>query len=306
MNLPPIPVASNDERSRIPVTMRGPGGRPIKIDKVKHPRRALMRLIPYMKPYTWPLAAVLGMVIVYTLLGLVGPYLIGLAIDRFVITRNLSGLMQIALWMLGAYLFNNFFTWTANWQMAWISQGALKSLRSDLFQHLQSLPLSFFDRHSAGELMSRLTNDIDAINQAISQNVTALLGSVLSPVGIVIAMFVLNHWLALTTLLIVPVMIGFGNFIATYTRRGFRELQKQLGGLNSVEEEAISGDKVIKAFRRNESILATFREKNQAVYKAGVYANTYAMMLMPLTNVMGNFFVILVAAWAAGWLCKAW
>ena len=100
--------------------------------------------------------------------------------------------------------------------------------------------------------MSRLTNDIDAINQAVSQNVTSLIASVLSLVGIVVAMFLLNHWLALATLIIIPVIYFFTNFIARYTRKGFRELQKQLGNLNSVMEEAISGQKVVKAFRRNE------------------------------------------------------
>ena len=144
--------------------------------------------------------------------------------------------------------------------------------------------------------MSRLTNDIDAINQAVSQNVTSLVASALSLVGIVIAMFLLNHWLALATLLIVPIMVFFTNFIATYTRKGFRELQKQLGGMNSVMEEAISGQKVVKAFRRNESVIEAFRERNQAVYKAAISANVYAMMLMPLSNVLGNFFVIVLAS----------
>ena len=179
--------------------------------------------------------------------------------------------------------------------MARVSQRALKNLRRDLFEHLQSLSIRFFDTHTAGELMSRLTNDIDAINQAVSQNVTSLIASALSLVGIVVAMFLLNHWLALATLLIVPIMVLFTNFIARYTRKGFRELQKQLGGMNSVMEEAISGQKVVKAFRRNESVIDAFREHNQAVYQAAVYANIYAMMLMPLSNVLGNFFVIVLA-----------
>ncbi len=163
------------------------------------------------------------------------------------------------------------------------------------------MSIGFFDRNPAGELMSRLTNDIDAINQAVSQNVTSLIASVLSMVGIVIAMFVLNHWLALATLLVVPIMFWFTNFVARYTRKGFRDLQKHLGELNSVMEESISGQKVVKAFRRNESVIETFRERNQAVFKAGVYANTYALLLMPLTNVLGNFFVIVLAG-LGGWL----
>ncbi len=113
--------------------------------------------------------------------------------------------------------------------MAGVSQKALKQMRKDLFEHLQSLPLAFFDRNPAGELMSRLTNDIDAINQAVSQNVTSLLASVLSMAGIVIAMFMLDRWLALASVLVVPIMLWFTNFVARYTRKGFQDLQKQLG-----------------------------------------------------------------------------
>ena len=190
--------------------------------------------------------------------------------------------------MLMVYVFYNLFQALANWIMASLSQKMLKQMRQDLFQHLQTLSLSFFDSNPAGELMSRLTNDIDAINQAVSQNVISLIASVLSLVGILIAMFVLNPWLALTTLLVVPIMLGFTQFVAKYTRKGFRELQKHLGQLNGVMEESISGQKVIKAFRRNDSVIDSFRQQNQAVYQAGIYANTYALLLMPLTNVLGN------------------
>ena len=269
---------------------------PARSKKPAIPRRALVRLLPYLKPFRLPLIGWCWSAWSSTpCWGWLGPYLMGVAIDRFIGGKDPAGLGRIALLMLLAYFLYNLFQAAANWVMARVSQRALKNLRRDLFGHLQSLSIGFFDTHTAGELMSRLTNDIDAINQAVSQNVTSLVASVLSLVGIVVAMFVLNHWLALATLLVVPIMFWFTNFIATYTRKGFRELQKQLGGLNSVMEEAISGQKVVKAFRRNESVIEAFREHNQAVYQAAVYANTYAMMLMPLSNVLGNFFVIVLA-----------
>jgi ATP-binding cassette subfamily B protein len=149
--------------------------------------------------------------------------------------------------------------------------------------------------------MSRLTNDIDAINQAVSQNVTSLLASVLSMAGIVIAMFVLDVWLALAAVLVVPIMFWFTQFVARYTRKGFQELQKHLGELNGVMEESISGAKVVKAFRRNETVIDAFRKYNEEVFQAGIFANTYALLLMPLTNVLGNFFVIVLAG-LGGWL----
>ena len=272
-----------------------------KIEKARDPRRALKGLVRYLKPFQAGLAMVMVCVVIYTLLGLAGPYLMGLAIDRFIAARQLAGLAPIALWMLAVYVLNNLFQAIAAWVMSGISQRALKQMRRDLFQHLQTLPLSFFDRHPAGELMSRLTNDIDAINQAVSQNVTSLIASVLSMAGILVAMFVLDRWLALASLLVVPIMFWFTNFVARYTRRGFRDLQRHLGELNGVMEESISGQKVVKAFRRNESVIQAFRRRNQEVFRAGVSANSYALLLMPLTNVLGNLFVIVIAG-LGGWL----
>ncbi len=291
-----------NQRENVRSNLQGP--RPMnirKIEKARDPRSALMRLWPYLGAFKVGLGGVLVLVVIYTLLGLIGPYLMGLAIDRFIASKDLAGLAQISVWMLIVFALNNLFQAIAGWVMSAVSQRALKNLRRDLFGHLQTLPLSFFDRHPAGELMSRLTNDIDAINQAVSQNVTSLLASVLSMVGILIAMFVLDVWLALASLLVVPIMLWFTNFVAHYTRQGFRELQKHLGDLNGIMEEGISGQKVVKAFRRNQSVMDEFRRHNQQVFKAGVYAHGYALLLMPLTNVLGNFFVIVLAG-LGGWL----
>jgi ATP-binding cassette subfamily B multidrug efflux pump len=274
---------------------------PGKIEKARDPRNALMRLLPYLYPFKVVLILVLAFVLIYTVLGLIGPYLMGVAIDKFIATKDAAGLVKIAIVMLVVYLLNNLFQAISAWLMSDVSQRALKQLRKDLFSHLQSLPIAFFDSNPAGDLMSRLTNDIDAINQAVSQNVTSLLASVLSLVGILIAMFVLDKWLAMASVLVVPIMFWFTEFVAKYTRRGFRELQKHLGQLNGVMEEAISGQKVVKAFRRNESAIESFRKSNQEVFRAGVSANSYALLLMPLTNVLGNFFVIVLAG-LGGWL----
>ena len=285
---------------RVTMMQRRPAD-PGKIEKAKNPRNAVMRLISYLSPFRLQLILVLVFVLISTLLGLLSPFLMGRAIDLFISPGISKGLLMIAVEMLVVYLLNNLFQAVSNWIMADVSQRALKLMRKDLFVHLQDLPLSFYDHNPAGELMSRLTNDIDAINQAVSQNVTSLIASVLSMLGIVIAMFVLNYRLALASLLVVPIMFWFTNFVARYTRRGYQELQKHLGEMNAVMEESISGEKVIKAFRRNESVIDQFRQRNYQVFKAGVTANSYALLLMPLTNVLGNFFVIVLAG-LGGWL----
>ena len=274
---------------------------PGRIEKPKNSTAAVHRLLRYLSPFRSKLIGVALLVVLYSLLGLTGPYLIGLAIDRFMVKKDIAGLERIALLMLLVYLICNLFQLISGWIMAKVSQTALRQLSGDLFTHIQTLPVSYFDHNSPGSLMSRLTNDTDAINQAISQNVTSLVASVLSLIGIMVAMFLLNFWLALSALLVIPVMLWFTQFVARNTRKGFRDLQKQLGEMYGVMEESISGLKVIKAFRRNEEVIERFHSQNDKVFKAAVYANSYAMMLMPLTNVLGNLFVIVIA-FVGGWI----
>jgi ATP-binding cassette subfamily B multidrug efflux pump len=285
------------------VLQGGPAGprSAVKIERAKHASATLSRLWSYFRPFHGRLVLVAASVLSYTLLGLCGPYLLGQAIDRFIAGRDPQGLARTALLMLATYVLSNVVQLWSSWLMASLSQRALQDLRGSLFEHLQRLPMAFFDRQAPGELMSRLTNDIDAINQAVAQNITALLASVLSMLGILITMFVLDVWLALASLIVVPIMFWFTRFIAIYTRRGFRELQRELGSLSSVMEEAISGQRVVKAFRRSDAVIERFRAQNEAVYRAGLYANTYALLIMPLTGVLGNLFVIVLAGFGA-WL----
>ena len=279
-----------------------PSGRAFaNVARAKDPRGTLTRLATYFSEFRGRLYLVAGCIVVYTFLGLVGPYLMGVALDRFIARHDAAGLGRISLLMAAAFLANNLFQGTASWLMANVSQRALKRLRRDLFGHLQTLPMAFFESNPSGELMSRLTNDIDAINEAVGQNVTALLASVLSMLGIVVAMFVLDRWLAVASLLVVPIMFGFTRFVAVFTRKGFKQLQKNLGRLNGVMEESIGGQKTVTVFRRNQSVIEAFRTENENVYRAGVQANTYALLLMPLTSVLGNLFVIVLAG-LGGWL----
>ena len=283
-------------RAPSPGPRPGPGGgHGMMFEKPKDVKKSLSRLLNFFSPYKITLIFVIILVIIYTLASLAGPYLTGIAIDQYIIPGDLPGLGRIALLMLGAFLTSSLLQILSGWIMAGISQSALKQLRTDLFGHLQELSLGFYDKNRAGDLMSRLTNDINAINMAVSQNVTSLIANVLALVGILVAMFALNIWLSLATILIVPLMAWFTTFVAKYTKKGFQRLQKELGKLNATIEENISGQKVVKAFRRNAAAVEVFRKDNQATYEAGIYANTYAFLLMPLTNQLGNLFIIVLA-----------
>ncbi|MES1176914.1 MAG: ABC transporter ATP-binding protein [Myxococcales bacterium] len=296
----PAPSARPDARGEAP----RPGMPRIhmgKIEKAKDPRSALSRLLPYLKPFQRGISWVLLLVVLYSFLGLIGPYLMGVAIDHLLHQHEVAGLARLSLAMLAVYLLNNALQAVSGRLMADISQKALKALRRDLFTRVQRLPVAFFGENSTGDLLSRLTNDVEAINQAVSQNVTTLVASLLSMVGIVVAMFLLDRWLALASLVVVPIMFWFTQFVARYTRKGFRDLQRDLGQLNGVMEEAISGQRTAQAFRRKQSAIDAFRQKNELVFKTGVYANSYALLLMPITSVLGNLFVIVLAG-LGGWL----
>ena len=285
----------NQTQAKPPIgPARGPGaiGR---IEKAKDARTSLKRLAVYLKPHTPALIFVFVLVIVYTALGLVAPYLMGVAIDRYLKLKDISGLLRIVLIMFAAYTLSAGGQVAANYIMANVSQKMLQELRRNLFEHLQKLSLSFFDQNPHGELMSRLTNDIDAINRAISQNVTQLMSSLISVVGILVVMFVLNVWLALASLITVPLMVVITGSIAGRTRSGFRSLQKDLGVMNGLIEESISGQRVVSAFRRTENTKLDFELINDTVYKSSIQANTFAFLLMPLTGIMNHLNIAIIA-----------
>lgn len=280
----------------------GPHGAMVRgVEKAKNPRATLMRLGRYLLESKFQLALVVVLVILGTVLSIIGPYLLGVAIDSYITKGDLVGLTWIVLLMFGVYLGTWFAQSAQGVLMAPISQKALRTLRKNLFEHLQTLSLSFFDRRTHGELMSRLTNDIDAINQALTQNVTQLAGSILSLIGILIAMFALNVWLALGSLTVLPIMVLITIFIGRKSMAGFRSLQAQLGRLNGRVEEVLGGERVVQAFRKQRTVLDEFDKDNLAVRDAGIGAMSYAFVILPLVNVMSNLSIAVVAG-LGGWM----
>ena len=283
-----------------PFGRRGPGaGR--RIERARDPRGALIRLVGYLRPFGRVLLLVLLLVVLSTALSITGPYLLGVAIDGYIAHPDVGGLLRIALLMLGVYLGQWLAQSGQNYLMAGVAQKVLRDLRRDLFEHLQTLSLSFFDRNPAGELMSRLTNDIDAINRAISENLTQMITSLITLGGTVVIMFFINPLLALGTLIVLPVMVWLVGFVGRRTRRGYRKLQAELGRLNGIMEETFSGERVVLAFGRQEAVLERFDEANTAVRDAGVRAQIYPMLIPPMMGILSNANIAVVAG-LGGWL----
>ena len=265
------------------------------VEKAKDARGAFSRLVRYLGDYRAHLVVIALLTAVSSLLALAGPYLIGVAIDTTIITGDLPGLVRIAMLLAGIYLFSSLVSMASGWVMAIISQRSLKKLRGELFEHMQTLNLAFFDRRMSGDLMSRLTNDVDAIGRAISQNVTTLISSAITLVGILVMMFALNVWLALASLLVFPLMVGLTAVVGKRTRSGFRDLMAEMGYLNSIIQETITGQRVVIAFEQQESVNRKFDSSNETVKKISVKANTYAMLMMPLMGILSNANIAIVA-----------
>ena len=271
------------------------------VEKAKNPRLTLNLLLGYMLPYKKELVAIGILVTISSLLNLVGPYYIGVAVDSFISVGNLSGLLGITLLLLIIYIGAWSTQATQSVLMARISQRVLKGLRKDLFEHLQVLSLSYFDRSTQGELMSRLTNDVEAVNQALSQSLIQLISSFLSLIGILTAMFLLNVWLALGSLVVLPLMVLVTALIGKKTLSGFRNVQRSMGVLNSRIEETVSGQRVVTAFGAQGRIISAFDAENSILRDQATTAMTWAFMIMPLVNVMGTFSIAVVAG-IGGWL----
>jgi len=265
------------------------------IEKAQDARGALTRLLGYLSNYRIHLVAIIILTIFSSLIGLAGPYLVGVAIDQIINGSGVDQLVNTSLILAGTYLLSALVSMASSWVMAIISQRSLKKLRKELFEHLQTLSIGFFDTRQTGDLMSRLTNDVDAIGRAIASNVTSLISSSISVVGIVVLMFGLNWELALTSLIMFPIMIVMTAWVGGKTRSGYKDLMMNMGILNGIIQETIGGQRVVIAFDQQESVNNKFTMTNETVRDVSIKANTYSMLAMPLMSILSNANIAIVA-----------
>ena len=269
--------------------------------KAKDTRGALIRLWGYLRQQKWTLTGVAGLVILTTLLSVTGPALMGIAIDRFIAAGDLDGLAQIALAMLAVYALAASGTWVQETIMAGVAQRTVRDLRDDLFARLQTLSLRYFDQHSHGDLMSRLSNDVENISNVLTSSATHLISSALTIVGVTVMMCVINVPLALVTLLVLPLMAVLTRSVTRRTRAGFRAQQRHLGELNGIIEETITGQQVVKAYVREQQAIQAFDVANRDLQRAAIRAEIFAGFMGPVMNMVNNISLAVVAG-AGGWM----
>jgi ATP-binding cassette subfamily B multidrug efflux pump len=280
----------------------GPGrGMMMHKARAKNTKGTLMRLWSYLRRQRIGLITIFLLTICSTALTLAGPYLIGVAIDQYIIPRNYSGLLWLCLSLLGVYVLGSAMSWIQLYVMTGVSQRTVWELRNDLFAHLQQLPLPYFDSKTHGELMSRTTNDIENVSNTLNQTVTQLLSSFLTVIGAIILMLSLNVWLTLVSLIVVPMAMLLTSQIAKRTRKHFSSQQQSLGELNGFIEETVSGQKVVKTFNREEKATEQFQTINSKLRDVGSKAQILSGFIGPVMNIINNFSYALIAA-VGGWM----
>ena len=268
----------------------------------RNTRATLLRIWAYLRRQRLALAAVLTLVSLSTVAGVLGPYLMGVAIDDYIIPGDLDGLTRIALLMLGLYFTQSLLTWAGGWIMVKIGQQTVLDLRNDLFSHLQRLPLRFFDQRPHGETMSRLTNDVENVNTVLSESLVQILSGTLTAIGVIVLMFILQPMLALVAVSSTFLLtFGLNRFIGKRTREGFRAQQKHLGNLNGIIEETVTGQRVVKAYHREPRVIEEFDAANVELRRAATHAQTFAGFVGPMMNFIGNLSLALVAG-VGGWM----
>ena len=270
-------------------------------ESARNTRSAVKRLLLYSRPYSAQLIIVAALVIVSTFASLAGPILFGMAIDQFINTGDLPGVARIALIMLGVFLLGGLASIIHGIIMVGVGQRLITDVRAELFTHLQALSMAYHDQHKVGDLMSRVTNDSEAINQVLSNGLITFITNILMLGGIMVSMFLLNWQLAIGTLILLPLMIYITTLVTRRSRVAFREVQRNLGTMNAVMEENIAGIRVVKAFARAEDTVAQFETANAANRKSGVKANIITAALGPMFTTMSTI-TIAVTALLGGWL----
>lgn len=265
----------------------------------KDPKGTLLRIWLYMKRQRMGLAISVVLVIFSSILSLLGPYFIGVIIDHYILPRDVSGTIRMVWLLVGIYVGTSIITWVQSYVMVNISLNTIKVLREDLFAKLQTLSLRFFDRNKHGELMSRFTNDLEQLNQALSQSVIQFVSSFLTIIGVTIAMFSLNWVLAIVSFLTIPLMLFVTKKIISVSRRNFSQRQKDVGELNGFVEETINGGEVISLFGKEEDTFQQFHEVNERLRHSAIRADMFSGTLGPVNNFLSNIGLAIVIATGA-------
>ena len=267
-------------------------------EKAKDFSGTFARLFRYLKPYCWSLLAVIIFAIASTVFSIIGPKILSKATDKLIAgisakIQNTGGIdftyiNKILLLLLGLYLLSMLFNYVQSWITSGISQKVAYSLRKDIAEKIDRLPLSFFDKHASGDILSRITNDVDTIAQSLNQSMAQIITSTVTVVGVVIMMFTISWQLTLIALAILPVTFGILGMVMSRSQKYYIGQQKALGDADGHIEEMYGAHQIVQAFNGEAASVATFKKYNDELYTSGWKSQFFGSLMMPISNLVGN------------------
>lgn len=276
----------------------GPG---MPAEKAKDFKGTFRRLSRYLRPHLGKLLTVLAAAILSTVFSIVSPKILGEAttiLFKGLMAKtaiDFEAIMQIMLWLAGLYLFSSLFAYLQQYVMAGVAQRTVYDLRKEVSEKLNRLPLKYFDGRTHGEILSRVTNDMDNISSTLQQSLTQLITSVVTLVGVTVMMLSISPLMTLVVFLTLPLSVIVTMTVAKRSQKQFAAQQKYLGQLNGHVEEMYTGHKVVKAFGRERQSIEEFDEVNDKLYNAGWRAQFISGTIMPLMGFIGNIGYIIVS-----------
>lgn len=256
--------------------------------RAKNITGTVKRIWDYLAKEKGMLFLVILMVLISSAMGLLGPFMIGKAIDDFIVTKQSSGLIVLLLWLVLIYLTHSVSIFMQNFWMIGIAQNTIYALRSDLFSKFHRLPIAYFDKRQHGELMSRITNDIDNVNNTLNHSVIQVVSSIITLVGTIGVMLYLSPLLTIVTMTIIPVMFFSIRWITSRTGPLYKLQQKDLGELNGYVEEIVSGQHVVKTYSQENRVINEFADRNGKLQNTGFWALTISGFIPKVMNML-NF-----------------
>ncbi|RLQ90485.1 ABC transporter ATP-binding protein [Planomicrobium sp. Y74] len=267
-----------------------------KTERADNWKSTLLRIWKLVDEQRFLLIVVLALVFVSSALALLGPYLVGrVLIDQYIIPEQFSGMGIVIAWLVLIYIGHSVSLYLQNYWMVGIAQQVIYRMRTGLFSHFQKLPVSFFDKRQHGELMSRMTNDVENVSATLNTSFIQVFSSILTLTGTAVVMFLLSPLLTLLTFIIIPLMYVSVQWITKRTGRLYKEQQRAVGDLNGMIEETISGQKIVKAFSQEPRVMDEFLVKSERLRHAGFWAWTYAGFIPKVMNFLNNGSFAIVA-----------
>ena len=274
-------------------------------EKAKDFRGSMAKLFRYMGRYKIRFVMVFIFAIAGTIFNIAGPKILGKATTELytglVAKVNGTGgidftkIGTILLWTLGLYLFSACFSFIQGWIMTGISNDVTYNLRKDISKKINHLPLNYFESRTNGEILSRVTNDVDTLQMSLNQSLTQLITSVTTLIGVVIMMLSINVWMTVAALLILPVSMFIIQTVMKHSQKYFQAQQNYLGAVNGQIEENFGGHDVVRVFNKEKDVLDEFEKDNKKLYESAWKSQFFSGMMMPIMQFVGNLGYVMVA-----------